>query len=96
MTNGKTGERLRWALEVQVLPEGYIPAEATAPAEFAVCWGENLTAAPAMRFAVSVARSRVLDGVGTPMPGEPFTEFYGRRAIATRRYEELRADLLGR
>jgi hypothetical protein len=61
-----------------------------------VAYGENPSAPHAERYAVAAARTPVLEGRGTPLPGEPFTEFYSREHLAERRYVALAKELLGR
>lgn len=93
--NARKLERIRWAQEVQILPEGYDVEDVSPPAEFAVSYGENPEARPSERWAVAAGRTGVLEGRQKPMPGEPFTELYGRRNIAERRFEELSQQLIG-
>ena len=85
----------RWAAEVQLLPEGYEPVPALIAREgrFAVAVGENVTARPGERYAVSAGRVQVLEGRAAPLPGEPFTSFFSRRNMAERELERLVSEL---
>ncbi len=86
----RQAELVRWALEVQLPPEGYQPIPAlVSRRQFAVCVAENHDARPGERYAVSAARASVLEGRDNPLPGEPFTSYFSRSNMAEREYDRL-------
>ncbi len=87
-------ELVRWALEVQLPPEGYRPVPGlVSRRQFAVCVAENHDARPGERYSVSADRVSVLEATATPLPGEPFTTYRSRRNMAEREFERLVSEL---